>query len=264
MKRLKNILKIEFSLISLFLFTLSVSGQVDSVKKSQSGFMSKISYGIKIGATLSTFSTEQPHTNFKPGLMSGLFISYKFSESFALQLEPTYIQQGGNLISITDYGMLLVKDPPFSYEVHDQRITFHNIDLPLLIKFEIPVGGLKIFAVAGPSIAYNIRTETQTDVTAWTATQTNFARKAAILNTIPVYYNFHTEDNISSDIKSWQYGAVGGLGFETAVGKHTLIFDLRYRYSLNKTYPGYSYLGIFETQGDLRTNTLYFTLGFGF
>lgn len=252
MKRLKNILKIEFSVICLFLFTLTVSGQADSVKKSQSGFMSKITYGIKLGATLSTFSTEQPHTNFKPGLMGGLFISYKLSESFALQLEPTYIQQGGNLILIKDYAMLLVPDPPFFLEVRDQRITYHNIDLPLLIKYEIPIGGLKVFAVAGPAIAYNFRTETQNDVSART------------YYSIPVYYNFHTEDNISSDIKSWQYGAVGGLGFETSVGRHTLIFDLRYRYSLNKTYPGYSYLGIFETQGDLRTNTLYFTLGFGF
>jgi hypothetical protein len=252
MKRLKNILKIEFSLICLFLFTLSVSGQADSVKKSQSGFMSKITYGIKVGATLSTFSTEQPHTNYKPGLMGGVFISYKLSESFALQLEPTYIQQGGNLISILDYPLLLVPDPPFLFEVRDQRITFHNIDLPLLIKFEIPVGGLKVFAVAGPTIAYNIRTETQTDVS------------ARSVDEIPVYYYFHQEDNISSDIKSWQYGAVGGLGFETPVGKHTLMFDIRYRYSLNKTYPGYSYLGIYQVQGDLRTNTLYFTLGFGF
>lgn len=252
MKRLKNILKIELSLICLFFITLSLSGQVDSLKKSENNFMSKINYGIKVGATLSTFSTEQPHTNFKPGLMGGVFISYKLSESFALQLEPTYIQQGGNLISITDYDMLLVPDAPFSLEVKDERITFHNIDLPLLIKYGINIGGLKVFAVAGPSIAYNFNTETQSDLSART------------YDYIPVYYNFHQEDNISSNIKSWQYGAVGGIGFETPVGKHTLIFDLRYRYSLNKTYPGYSYLGIFQTQGDLRTNTLYFTLGFGF
>src|SRR5665647_657510 len=135
MKRLKNILKIEFSLICLFLFTLSLSGQVDSVQKSQSGFMSKITYGIKVGSTLSTFSTEQPHTNFKPGFIAGAFISYKLSESIALQLEPTYIQQGGNLISILDYQLFLVPAPPYSYEFMDQRITFHNIDVPLLIKY---------------------------------------------------------------------------------------------------------------------------------
>jgi hypothetical protein len=252
MKRQKNILKIEISLICMFLFTFSLSGQVDSVKKSGNNFMSKITYGVKVGATLSTFSTEQPHTNFKPGLIAGVFVTYKLSNSFALQLEPTYIQQGGNLISIRDYAMLLVPDPPFFLELNDQRITFHNIDLPLLIKYELPVGGLKVFAVAGPSIAYNFNTETQNDITARSQEY------------IPVYYNFHQEDNISSDIKSWQYGAVGGIGFKTPVGKHTLMFDIRYRYSLNKTYPGYSYLGIFQTQGDLRTNTLYFTLGFGF
>jgi hypothetical protein len=252
MKRLKDILKIEFSVVCLFLFTFSLTAQVDSVKKSQSDFMSKIKYGIKVGSTLSTFSTEQPHTNFKPGLIAGAFVSYNLSESFELQLEPTYIQQGGNLISINDYAMFLVPDPPFLMEIRDQKITFHNIDLPLLIKYQLNIGGLKVFAVAGPSLAYNIKTETQNDVSART------------YDYIPVYYNFHQADNISSDIKSWQYGAVGGIGFETPVGQHSLIFDIRYRYSLNKTYPGYSYLGIFQTQGDLRSNTLYFTLGFGF
>jgi hypothetical protein len=254
MKNLKNILRIAFSMICLLLFAFSVSGQekTDSTNKSQSDFMSKITYGIKVGSTLSSFSTEQPHTNFKPGFMAGVFISYKLTASLDLQLEPTYIQQGGNLISILDYQLFLVPDPPYSYEFMDQRITFHNIDVPLLIKYKTSVFGLKVFAVAGPSIAYNIRTINHNEVSART------------FEKVPVYFDFNREENISSNIKSWQYGTVGGIGFETPVGKHTLIFDIRYRYSLNKTYPGFSYLGIYQIQGDLRTNTLYFTLGFGF
>ena len=246
MKNFRNMMRIGFSLICLFLFTFSLLGQEDTVS------VKKIHYGIKVGTTLSSFSSEQPHNNYKPGFAAGVSTSCKLSASFALQLEPTYLQQGGNLISILDYPMFLVTDPPFLLEVRDQRITFHNIDIPLLLKFEKNILGLKVFGVAGPSLGFNFNAESKNNVSARSWEE------------IPVYYNFYQEENITSNIETMQYGAIGGIGFETPVGKHTLIFDMKYRYSLNKTYPGYSYLGIYQVQGDLRTNSFYFTLGFGF
>jgi len=251
MKNRRNImLRIAFSLLCLFLFTFSLLGQEET--ETETGSVKRIGYGIKAGATLSRFSSAQPHINFKPGLAASVFVTYPFSESLALQLEPTYLQQGGNLISILDYPMFLVPDPPFLLEIRDQKVTFHNIDIPLLVKFEKSIAGLKLFAVAGPSIGFNLNAETKSSVSARSWDQ------------IPVYYNFYQEENITSNIKSIQYGALGGIGFETPVGTHKIIFDVKYRYSLNTTYQGYSYLGIEQIQGDLRTNSLYFTLGFGF
>ena len=248
--RKTKVLRIYCSLLCMFLFTFSLVAQEASGTETES--VKRISYGIKAGATLSRFSSEQPHANFKPGVTAGIFVSYPLSSSFALQLEPAYFQQGGNLISIMDYPMFLVHDPPFLLEIRDQKITFHNIDIPLLIKYEKSVAGLNVFVLAGPSIGFNINAETKNNVSARTWEE------------IPVYYNFYQHENISSNIRSIQYGAVGGIGFETPVGTHKILFDVKYRYSLNATYPGYSYLGITQIQGDLRTNSLYFTLGFGF
>lgn len=213
---------------------------------------SKIHYGIKAGTTISRFSSEQPHNNFKPGITAGVFINYAFSSHISLQLEPAYFQQGGNLISIVDYPMLLVDDPPFLFKMKDEKITYHNIDIPLLLKYEKTIGGLKFFGVAGPSLGLNLNT---------TAVSNASARSYDL---VPVYFDFSERENISSNISTMQYGITGGLGFEAPVGKHSLIFDIKYRYSLNKTYPGYSYLGIAPVQGDLQSNTLYITLGFGF
>jgi hypothetical protein len=254
MKNQNKIFRNSLSLICLLLLSYSVSAQ-DVTGNEASGTAvtgKKIQFGIKVGTTLSKFSEEQPHTNFKPGLIVGGFVSYKLSNLLALQLEPSYMQQGGNLISVFDPTLLSYKDYPYSVEVKDQRITFHNIDIPLLLKVEKNILGLNVFAVAGPSIGLNFYSKTENSVSA----RSN--------GDIPVYYDFYQEENITSNIKLLQYGVVGGIGFNTPIGKHTLIIDMKYKYGLNKTYKGYSYLGIPQVQGDLKTNSFYITLGFGF
>lgn len=248
MKNLRNMMRNSFSLMCFLLLAFSVSGQEETTSAS----VGKIHFGIKAGTTLSSFSAEQPHTNFKPGLIVGGFISYDLSGNLALQLEPSYMQQGGSLVSIYDYLTFQVYDPPFFIEVRDQKVTFHNIDIPLLLKYKKNIGGLNLFVVAGPSIGLNFDAVTKNEVS------------ARSLDQIPIYYHFYEEDNITSSMKLLQYGATGGIGFETPIGKHTLVFDMKYRYGLNKTYPGYSYLGIYQVQGDLKTNSFYVTLGFGF
>jgi hypothetical protein len=131
----------------LLFFAFSLNGQEETAT------VSKFGYGIKAGTTLSSFSAQQPHTNYKPGFIAGGFLSYELSNSLALQIEPSYMQQGGNLISIFDYLMFLIPDPPFVLKIRDQRVTFHNIDFPVLLKYQRTILGLKVFGVAGPSIA---------------------------------------------------------------------------------------------------------------
>ncbi|HEX2921446.1 MAG TPA: porin family protein, partial [Bacteroidales bacterium] len=207
--------------------------------------------GIKVGTTISRFSSEQPHNNYKPGFTAGVFVNYPISGAFSVQLEPAYFQQGGYQISIVDPALLL-EDSPFILEVEDRNVTYNNIDVPLLVRYDKTIGGLNFFAIVGPSFGFNLNTTRDTHVSARTS------------GWIPVYNNFFRSENISTNIKTVQYGVTGGLGFESALGNHLIIFDIKYRYSINDTYPGYSYLGIFQTQGDLKSNSLYFTLGFGF
>jgi|WetSurMetagenome_2_1015567.scaffolds.fasta_scaffold75686_2 hypothetical protein len=233
-----------FSITCLLLLAFSVSGQDETA--------SKLKFGVKVGTTISSFSSEQPQNTYKPGLVAGGFVSYGLTNSLSLQLEPSYMQQGGNLIFINDPLMLGIEDFPYLIEVRNQKITYHNIDIPLLLKYETTVKGLKVFGVAGPSISINAKATSDATVS------------ARSYDMIPVYVTYDRYENISSNIENLQYGVVGGLGFETPLGNHTLIFDMKYKYGLNTTYPGYSYLGINQVKGDLSSNTFYFTLGFGF
>ena len=251
MKKRKNMLKKSFSIFCLLFFAFSVSAQEGSESGKQ-GILEKIEFGAKVGTTLSSFTSQQPHNNYKPGLIAGGFFAYKLTSDLALQTEPSYMQQGGSLIEIFDPAMLTM-DYPFSQEVRNHNITFHNVDIPVLVKYGVDIKGLKVFAVVGPTISMNFSAIAKTTVTGQLP---GFPA--------PVYTTFHSEENITSNIKFLQYGATGGLGFETPIGNHTLIFDLKYRYSINKTYLGYSYLNLHQVQGDLSSNTFYFTLGFGF
>lgn len=256
MKNQNKIFRDSFFLICLLLLTSSVAGQEETGKEVNGNELiwEKIQYGIKVGTTLNSFSSEQPHNNYKPGFIAGGFVSYELSEILALQIEPSYMQQGGNLISIFDPSMLSIANYPFSLLVKDQRITFHNIDIPLLLKIEKNILGLNIFGVAGPALGLNLYSKTKSNVS---------ARAGSGIDT-PVYFDYYEEEIITSNIKFLQAGIIGGIGFSTPIGEHTLILDMKYRYGLNKTYEGFSYLGIPQNQGDLKTNTFYFTLGLGF
>lgn len=233
----------------LFLISSSAFGQEES---EQTGRIRPLQYGIKAGITGSRFSSEQPHNNCKPGIIAGIFFNYPISSSFSLQLEPSYLQQGGYLISIIDHSLFLDANPPFSIEINDQKVIYHNIDLPFLVKYEKKSCDVKFFGVIGPAFGINLNSTSKTDVSA----RSN--------EMVPVYYDFIKEENISSDIRTMQYGIATGLGFESPLGKHSLIFDIRYRYSINTTWPAYSYLGVNHIQGDLKSNTFYVTLGLGF
>jgi hypothetical protein len=257
MKNKNKIFRNFIPLLCLLLLAASAPGQEVTGNKGteNEGTVKKLQYGFKVGTTLSSFSSEQPHNNSKPGIIAGGFISYKLSSILALQFEPSYMQQGGNLISVYDPSLFAITDYPFSIEVKDQKITFHNIDIPLLLKAEKNILGLNVFCVAGPALGLNLYSKTENNVS---------ARSGSSSSGLPVYYDYYEEDNITSDIKFLQYGIIGGIGFDTPLGKHTLILDMKYRYGLNKTYKGYSYLGIPQVQGDLKTNAFYITLGFGF
>lgn len=247
MKNQRKLQRILVFSVCLFLFSLSLRAQEEETAPAK-----ELKYGFKAGIVISRFSSEQPHNNFKPGFTAGVFVNYPLNDKFSLQLEPAYFQQGGNLVSIIDNLMFNDYDNPYMTEVEDRRVTYHNVDAPLLARYDMIIGGLKIFVVAGPSFGFNVNTTYNAAVSARSMSET------------PVYYYFERFDNITSNIKSMHYGVTAGAGFEVPVGNHYLMFDARYRYSINNTYPGYSYLGLHNIQGDLKSNSIYFTLGFGF
>jgi len=209
-----------------------------------------IYYGGRFGTTISQFSNQQPHTNVSQGITAGGFIGYTINENMAVQLEINYLEEGGQLLNFeteNDLGY----DTWYFAKADNQKLSLYNIDVPLLFKYSIPLGSVKVFAVLGADLAVNIYAENSHETTVYTD-------DGAITT-------FTGDENITSNIERYSMGATGGIGFEIPVfSSNYILIDARYKYGIMPNYLGYSYRGIPQNRSDLTNNSMYFTIGFGF
>jgi len=88
----------------------------------------QVRFGVKAGYNLSTLIYSGTVTldgeKSKSGFNAGLYASIPFSESFSLQPEFVYSQQGADFQNNTDKGTL----------------NYDYLNIPVLIKYKLPVG----------------------------------------------------------------------------------------------------------------------------
>jgi Outer membrane protein beta-barrel domain len=88
----------------------------------------QVRFGVKAGYNLSTLIYSGTVTldgeKSKSGFNAGLYASIPFSESFSLQPEFVYSQQGANFQNNTEEGTL----------------NYDYLNIPVLIKYKLPVG----------------------------------------------------------------------------------------------------------------------------
>ncbi|MDR2424843.1 MAG: PorT family protein [Prevotellaceae bacterium] len=102
----------------------------------------QVRYGVKAGGTLSnvfmSIEGQKESGNMKIGVQAGGLLEYSFSESFALQPELLYVLNG---TSDKEEGV-------------EMTMSFHNIQLPINLKYKIGADNLKFYATAGPYLGY--------------------------------------------------------------------------------------------------------------
>jgi hypothetical protein len=238
-------------LLVLFAFIFAckpLSAQEDDSDSEASG--TAINFGGKFGTTLSQFTDQQPYTNNAQGYTGGAFIRYSFSELFALQLEANYSQQGGRITNFDVPEYYGLSGTWYDMKAENRYLRMHNIEAPLLAQFSFNLEGTRLKLNLGPAFSYNVHSGILTEGTVFSGNE---------------FHTYTGEQNISSVINSYEYSAIGGIGFEFDVSDNLfLTIDARYKYGINPVYEGYSYIGIPQIQGDLKNHTMYFTLGFGF
>lgn len=232
--------------LTFLIFILSCSSvfsQIDeSTEEWDSGFFgNELEYGGKIGTTVSTFTNQQPHTNIKQGVTVGAFVRYHIEEPFAVQMEVNYAQRGGRLTSFGLSGL---------FKAENQSLRMDNIEVPLLGQYSLPLMGGDLKLNLGPLFGFNMHSGVQSEGTMFEGTR---------------FHTYSSEENVSSSIKNFEFSALGGVGFEFDVTDELfLIIDARYKYGLTSVYEGYSYVGIEQIQGDLKNNSMSFSVGLGF
>lgn len=208
-------------------------------------------YGVRLGGVAGYFGEEQPHTGAKLGFTIGGVVEYGISPNLSLQAEPAYMQQGGKFLRFIDDTRFGNDETIFSRYVSNSNITVHAIDLPILAKYKIAkIGDVQLNVMAGPSVAYTLYASD------------SFERTYTFGSTFSTINGFQI---VTSQYQPFQLAATGGVGGEVSLGgTKRLLIDLRYRYGITPVKKGYSYIGLYDVQGDLRTHAVYFTLGLGF
>ena len=156
----------------------------------------------------------------RTGFAGGLFFMYQFSNMFAIQPEAYYTMKGAT----------------YSESGADLTISLDYIEVPILVKFIIPIEGsaIKPSIFAGPSIGFNMTAKSK------------------------VEFDGETQENdFKDDTKSTEFSLAfgGGLGFP--VGNGELGVDIRY-------ILGMSTFDDSSDPWDLKNNVINFNLYYGF
>lgn len=227
------------AIFSLLFLSLSINAQDDR---------SGLSYGVRVGATVSNFSNEQPHTGSRLGFTIGGVVEYGISDVLSVQAEPAYMQQGGRFMRFID-DTRFGNDVIYDMYATSSDVLLHTVDIPVLAKYWLPkFGDIQPNVVLGPAVGYTIG--------ASNTFQTTFHSDGDFFTA-----NGYKEEG--SQYEPFQVGVTGGFGGEISLGTKRLMIDFRYRYGITPTKKSFSYIGISDVQGDLRTHSAYVTLGIG-
>lgn len=197
-----------------------------------------IRFGAKVGLSMANV-TDVPEefgddieNTMRMGMIGGLFACVPLGENLSLQPELLYAMKGST----------------FEAEGEDITGKFDYIELPVLIKFNIPMeGNFKPCIFAGPSVGMNVR-----------------AKGEASMMGMSVDIDFKDATN------TMDFGIVGGAGFGWAVGTGMLTFDARYEMGLTKVIKGgdveISAMGYTETEelGEADSKNYNFAFMFGY
>jgi hypothetical protein len=115
------------------------------------GTFAQLKFGAKAGLNIANIGGDDAdNTDSKIGLVLGGLMSYQFSDMFAVQPEVLYTMKGA-----TDEG-----------GGTEYTLSLNYIEIPVLLKFLIPIqgsGSIVPAIYAGPSIAFNVSAESESE-----------------------------------------------------------------------------------------------------
>ncbi|TFG88148.1 MAG: PorT family protein [Candidatus Atribacteria bacterium] len=174
-----------------------------------------LSLGFKGGLNLANLTGDDIDENkMKLCFGGGVFMNYPMTESISLQPELLFMMKGTKA-DIEDF---------------DAGYRFSYIDIPVLVKFAVPMeGAFTPCFFAGPYIGFNMSAEA---------------------------YEEDDEMDIKDDVKSTDFGLMFGGGFDYTMGEGYLTFDARYALGLTT---------IIDVEDvDVKNTGIMFMVGYGF
>ncbi len=162
----------------------------------------EVRLGALAGANVATLhaNMEDPDVTFraKTFLAAGAVVEIGFSRSFALRLDPMYLEKGGGIELRNFFG-----------EDAAASIRLSYVELPVLLKVAKPTGRVRPYLILGPSVGYRTSVRVKDEVTG-------------------------EEDSADAEenIKKWDFGLSGGAGLAVPAGRAIVFVEGRYTWGL--------------------------------
>jgi hypothetical protein len=217
--------------------------------------------GVKGGLSIPSLqggNTEQSQGyKSRTGPDFGIMVYHDYSVHFALQVELSYVSQGGikKGMQVLDPAMLTgLPVPPGTtlYANFENEAIMNYIELPLLAKYKLPFSGKNIFYVdAGPNFGYLVSAKTKTSGSSLIYLDPVGQQPVP---DVPVQ-DFNSETDIKNDLKQMNVGITGGVGISRTIGPGDLILDVRGSY-------GFTNVQKDSANGQNHTGCLVISLGY--
>lgn len=190
-------------------------------------------FGVKAGVSipnLTSGGSDPVSSGYSSiaGPYFGVFGDLGLSHHWGLQAELNYSAQGGQKngaqalpsSAFAAYFPPGYQAPPYFYANYSAKARLNYLELPILAKFKVSLGGAwKFEANLGPYVGYLLNAKSIT------SDSSNIYLDPAMTQPLPVgKQDFTNNMSITSDIHRFNYGIQGGVGVECFVSPRRYIY----------------------------------------
>jgi opacity protein-like surface antigen len=171
-----------------------------------------ISYGVKAGVNFANFGGDVDESSSRTGFHVGAVVELPISETFSIQPEVVFSQQGAQVDSSTEtnFGGVTTRSTT------ENEQTLNYINVPVLAKYYVMEG---LSLELGPQVGFLVSAKSKFDSTSTSTVGGTSTSSSASGET----------DN-KDGFKSVDFSAVAGVGYELPMG---LFFQARYQVGIS-------------------------------
>lgn len=239
-------------IITLFLASLTVTSFAQSSS-------SKITLGILGGLNIPRLSggsnneLSRDYTS-RAGEAFGFTSNLDLGSNFALRVDLLYSSEGGkrNGLQAFDATTMNPQLPAgtYFYATYNNESILNYLELPVLLKYSIPVSSSNFYIDFGPYVGYLLSATQKTSGSSMV-----YADRAETTPVVAQAVPFNATTDVTSSINRMNVGITGGIGYAQKVGKDQVILDIRGAYGL-------TYVQKDSADGTSHTGNLLISLGY--
>lgn len=248
--------------IKLFIMLFLASVTVTSFAQSSS---SKFTLGIFGGLNIPKLSggsnneLSRDYTS-RAGEAFGFTSGLDLGSNFSLRADLLYSSEGGKRDGVQAFSAASFSSQypgKYLYANYNNESILNYLELPLLLKYSIPVKSSSFYIDFGPYIGYllNATQKTSGSSVVYADRSENQPVSVNPQTQTPYEVSFNANTDVTSSINRINAGITGGIGYAQKVGKDHVILDIRGAYGL-------TYVQKDSANGTSHTGNLLISLGY--